>query len=320
MKVITAHSVDEAYMLGMNHLNAVGNWAESRNGRTLVAPGPVTTTYVNPRNRVLFNKTRDANPFFHLMESLWMLDGRHDVDWIAHYARQMRKYSDDGKTFHGAYGYRWRHWFGFDQLQKTIDLLQENPDDRRVVLSMWDAKADLGHDGGDFPCNTHVYFRVVAGRVDITVCNRSNDIIWGCYGSNAVHMSYLQEYVAAALNLGVGNYYQMSNNFHAYEDVWNRCWEDNTYHPLCPYDRNEVEPFPLVRHIEVWNADLATFMKHTHEHVLYGEPFFEYVAKPMAQAWDYWRSNNVSKGRECAAEIKASDWRMACEQWLERRV
>ena len=63
---------------------------------------------------------------------------------------------------------------------------------------MWDAKQDLSHrnESKDLPCNTHVYFSIREGFLDMTVCNRSNDLIWGCCGANAVHMSFLQEYVA----------------------------------------------------------------------------------------------------------------------------
>ena len=46
---------------------------ESRNGPVLVIEEPVTVCYENPNERVLFNTRRDANPFFHLFESLWML-------------------------------------------------------------------------------------------------------------------------------------------------------------------------------------------------------------------------------------------------------
>ena len=33
-------------------------------------------------------------------------------------------------------------------------------------------------------------------KLCMTVCNRSNDMLWGAYGANVVHMSMLQEFVA----------------------------------------------------------------------------------------------------------------------------
>ena len=75
---------------------------------------------------------------------------------------------------------------------------------------MWDAKKDLTHlnISKDLPCNTHVYFSIRDGFLDMTVCNRSNDLIWGCCGANAVHMSYLQEYVAIMCGVDIGFYTQ----------------------------------------------------------------------------------------------------------------
>src|SRR4051812_36564006 len=70
---------------------------------------PVILTYEKPLERVLFNAARDANPFLHLYEALYMLAGRNDVAPLAYYAKQMRQYSDDGVTLNGSYGYRWRY-------------------------------------------------------------------------------------------------------------------------------------------------------------------------------------------------------------------
>jgi hypothetical protein len=47
--------------------------------KVLVSQTPVVTCYSAPTQRVLFSPMRDANPFFHLMEALWMLAGRDDV-------------------------------------------------------------------------------------------------------------------------------------------------------------------------------------------------------------------------------------------------
>ena len=48
----------------------------------------------------------------------------------------------------------------------------------------------------EIPCNTAIYFKVREGKLNMTVSNRSNDVIWGTFGANVVHMSILQEYVA----------------------------------------------------------------------------------------------------------------------------
>src|ERR1700744_2369987 len=82
---------------------------KTRNGNVIRIDEPVTVTYCQPRERVLFNRARNTNPFFHLYESLWMLAGRNDLAPLTYYNSRMNEFSDDQKTLNGAYGYRWRH-------------------------------------------------------------------------------------------------------------------------------------------------------------------------------------------------------------------
>ena len=223
MQVIEVRNVHDALLRGLELLEVHGITRDSRNGPVRESECPVTTVYHRPQERVLFWEQRDANPFFHFMESLWMLGGRHDLDYVYQFNKGMKRYSDDGKTLWGAYGWRWREYWtdrtndqSIDQLSIIIKRLKEDPTDRRCVLQMWDAVSDLDRDGKDVPCNTSIYFKIDADkRLQMTVCNRSNDIIWGAYGANAVHMSMLQEYMAGALRVGVGTYYQVSDNYHA---------------------------------------------------------------------------------------------------------
>ena len=104
MKVIYGRNVNETYAIGVNALASEHEIQDSRVGEVLVMPTPVTTVYQYPEERVLFNAKRDANPFFHLMEGLWMLAGRNDVEWITFFNSTFDQFSDDGETFNAAYG------------------------------------------------------------------------------------------------------------------------------------------------------------------------------------------------------------------------
>lgn len=340
MKVITARNVNDALIIGLDALYQEGVDRDSRNGPVRVFPGPVTTRYENPTERVVFFPERDANPYFHFMESLWMIGGRRDVSWVSQFSTNIANYSDDGVTFHGAYGARWRTWFGayeympdnimrevgvVDQLETIAVLLKNNPDDRRVVLQMWDASNDLGRVGKDFPCNLIATLRINPyGKLDMTVFNRSNDMIWGAYGANAVHFSALQEVMAAWVGVPVGEYWQVSTNFHSYHNtlekhglVKNHTIGEN------PYSRGEVEPFPMVNvNIDQWMAELDMFL--TQGQVIgYTDPFFKKVALPMLNSWHSWKNRENPNFREdafrWAYDIQATDWRRACVEWLERR-
>ena len=339
MEVISARNVEEALILGMKKTKAEGKHRDSRNGPVYTFEAPLTTVYQNPRERVMFLPERDCNPFFHFMESLWMLAGRNDVAWIERFNSTFGQFSDDGVTFHGAYGYRWRNWFGaweadggqiqkvgiIDQLQTIAAALKQNPDDRRIVLQMWDTSADLGMMGKDFPCNLVTTFRInPSGHLDMTVFNRSNDLIWGAYGANAVHFSVLQEVMAAWIGVPVGRYWQISSNFHAYLNTFEKHKALLDLSPgFTPYELGEVQPFQIVNtDIETWFRDLDMFMS---EGPVMGfqDPFFKKVVVPMFQAWEAWKDKDapdfMDSARYFADRIAATDWRKACLEWLERR-
>jgi len=317
MLTITGRNVNEVFPIGLMYLRGEGKNRESRNGPTLELMEPVAVTYQCPEERVLFDVNRDANPFFHLFESLWMLAGRNDVEFLDEYNKGMAQYSDDGKGFNAAYGQRLRSGFGFDQLDEVIQLLRRNPDDRQSVLQIWDPN-DLGKDTKDKACNLVITPRVRNRRLDWTVFNRSNDYVFGMLGANAVHLSIIQEYVASMVGVEVGTYTQISNCCHVYT-------ENNVYQRVkdaylsygCLYSMGKVTPYPLVTYPNAWNSDLMHWIDKPWSGRSYKDPFFERVAKPMAIAH---RAHKEDKnGLPFVGGIEASDWRVACMKWLERR-
>ena len=355
MQVVKVKNVNQALPLGMTLLYEDGVLRKSRAGDVIEYPGVVTTVYEQPRERVLFSPERDANPFFHFMEGLWMLDGRNDVDSIAHYVKRMGKFSDDNTTLHGAYGHRWRTLFGRDQLLEVINRLSTFPEDRRVVLTMWDPESDLLVDSQkvkDIPCNTHVYFKIRDDKLHMTVCCRSNDMIWGAYGANAVHMSMLHEFIANAIDIGVGLYTQISDSYHAYHDVYAELLDKipavdvwNFHHVYSdPYKLDEIHPYPqlLLGDHDKWLEVNSIFLQHVFSNpfapneIIYWsnsldprglDPFFHNVAEPIATAWEYYKLYKASGNRENIAlaiekldqRCMARDWRVACVEWLKRK-
>lgn len=219
--------------------------------------GTVITEYERPCERVLFNPARDANPFFHFFESLWILAGRRDVGFLSQFNSTIKNYSDNGDTFHAAYGYRLRRHFRtgdgeeIDQLVRVIEMLREEPDTRRAVMMIWDPREDLATHSRDIPCNDTVMFKLRDKVLDMTVCNRSNDAIWGAYGANAVQFSVLQEFVAHTVNADVDYYRQVSDNFHVYPDqsTWINYMADTQSDSLVdPYTEEvRVRPYRLIK-------------------------------------------------------------------------
>jgi len=339
MRVLTVRNVHRALPQGLQLLDEEGIRRNSRNGPVIMIPGGVTTVYTQPTERVIFWAQRDANPFFHLFEAMWMLDGREDVVPLVRYAKQMAQYSDDGSTFHGAYGYRWRQYQTggypekFDQLEKIVSILRKNSDDRRCVLQMWDPGDDLGSSSKDVPCNLTVTFqRDAAGRLDMVVFNRSNDVIWGCYGANAVHFSVLQEYLASEIGCEVGTYTQVSVNWHAYVEQYEKLRElprPSTYSNKAPgglYGSGHVRVIPMTG---VTRADIRELLREADEDGrslrCWEHPWLQAVAIVL-HAHERWRTRPAPDRFREAFDILSknddlvdSDWLTAGREWIQRR-
>ena len=333
MIVIKCRNVNDGFIKGMDLL---GRYREdtkfSRAGEVIEAPEPVATVYQNPLERVLFEDIRKANPFFHLMESLWMLGGANDLEYVKVYNKRMEEYSDDGITLQGAYGFRWREHFGGDQLSTIIERLRNDPTDRRSVLQMWDPQVDLNADSKDVPCNTVIYFKIVDGRLNMTVSCRSNDCIWGTFGANVVHMSILQEYMAYGIGVPVGTYTQISDSFHAYTDVFNPMYTEldhqdafdffNQMSHRNPYDNKAINPHPLINtNIHTWEKDLTVFFSRAPmSSVDFIDPFFSEVAVPLQDAWYLYKSGEYDEALIEVQGCDASDWATAGYDWLNRAI
>lgn len=325
MFAITANNVNDAYykcIMKFNHDFKQGNLIElnTRGQRRLKIRGPVSTTYRYPRERVLFDVGRDANPFFHFMEALWILAGRDDVEWLAQWLPKISEFSDDGQFFHGAYGLRiLRH----DQVEKAIDRLSRDPHSSRAVIAIYDPSLDSSYAGKDLPCNCTLFLGIEEGALNLTVANRSNDMIWGAYGANVVQFSTIQEYIAFRLNVKVGWYCQFSNNAHIYPDtdVAKRVLSDinlprDFYDPF--YSEQVVRPYDMFEYgsHEEWMRYLHLFMSDEPS----GLPFFLEVAEPIRDAYLEYKSGDLDGAKATCQDIKATDWQLACTEWIDRRI
>jgi hypothetical protein len=232
-----------------------------------------------------------------------------------------------------------------------VRVLGKDPQNRQAVIAMWDPTVPHPEGGGaqdltgswrDRPCNTHIYLRVRMDRVnrvlDMTVCCRSNDIIWGAYGANAVHFSVLQEYLAVRLGVQVGRMYQVSNNYHAYlseiERLTLRANKFTLSMPLAlePDEATAPAASPLFRaggdpDREV--DETIRCLEVIHE--------AESIAALTSLRWDgggrlggtvlraavahrAYRLGEVGRAVQLAGDIHAEDWRRACVEWLARRA
>lgn len=342
MYVINARNVNDALVQGIDLIKDKGVEKESRNGLVLELPSPVATVYQNPHEKVLINSARDANPFFHLMESLWILAGRSDVKFLTEFNSRMGDYSDDGVIFNAPYGHRMRKGIGClqDQIANVISVLKADPMSRQAVIQIWDDN-DLLLPTKDKACNMSVVFSLRHNMLNITVFNRSNDMIWGAYGANAVQFAMLQEYVAAHLGAAVGTYTQVSNNMHVYvtgaageqfSRIKNSTHRVSTQNPYEKFDPEKVELIGYSR-VSSFEQDLKRFFEVYDRSGLYRlamedeweSDYFNKLVKPMLDIWSFRKkADNLREATITSLiridTIKSPDWAMGAAVWLDNRM
>lgn len=154
-------------------------------------------------------------------ETVWILAGRNDLEFLGRYLPRARDFSDDGKTWRAGYGPRLRNWRGTDQVREVVELLRSDPSSRRAVISLFDPATDFTK-SRDVPCNNWLHFVQRNNRLDMSISARSNDVVWGFSGINAFEWSVLHEVVARAIGAQVGTQHWFVSSLHLYERHFDR--------------------------------------------------------------------------------------------------
>jgi len=179
-------------------------------------------TIRNPRNRWVYSRKPGINPAFAIAEAFWILSGSNKASDINFWNPALPRYAGRAENYHGAYGFRLRNQFGFDQIERAYAALHSNPNSRQVVMQIWSSVEDFpDEDGGpvsaDIPCNICSMLKVRSGRLEWTQVMRSNDLFRGT-PYNFVQFTMLQEVLAGWLGYEMGGYLQICDSMHLYED------------------------------------------------------------------------------------------------------
>lgn len=202
-----------------------GDELGSRKGERVLERLHQQITLTEPWDRYPRLRLRKASLPAQIAETMWILAGRNDVEWLSYYLPRAAEFSDDGETWRGGYGPRLRRFAGtgedIDQLAHVVDVLRADPTSRRAVFSIYDAGVDT-KPGKDIPCNDIITFQSRLGELHAHVFVRSNDLMWGWSGINAFEWSVLQEVIAGILGIEVGTLTFSISSLHAYDRHWSK--------------------------------------------------------------------------------------------------
>jgi thymidylate synthase len=193
---------------------------KGRNGETREII-PCVLQIHDPRQRWILSRYPPYNPAFGLVEFIWIVTGNRESIVPNYWNPGLSRYSGTGIDYHGAYGFRLRHEFGFDQIRRAYDVLTSAPETRQAVLQIWKPDIDMPASNGrpaaqDIPCNVMSLLKVRDGRLHWTQIMRSNDVMRGL-PYNIIQFTMLQELMASWLGCSLGDYFHLSDSLHIYE-------------------------------------------------------------------------------------------------------
>lgn len=186
---------------------------------------PAIIEVEHPERHLITAVGRPVNVTFAMAEVLWILAGRNDLSMLDFYNSNIKNFSDDGRTFNAAYGYRLRKQFGHDQINDVVRTLEDDLSSRRAILSIWHPQYDRGHEGSrrrdtkDRACNLTSMLLVRNNKLEWTQIQRSNDLIWGT-PYNYMQFSHLHRWIANLLGVAVGRFTHVVNSLHIYENFY----------------------------------------------------------------------------------------------------
>lgn len=176
-----------------------------------------TISLAHPLERFITIPGRRNDVFATIAETMWVLAGRNDMEYLVRYLDRAPQFSDDQVTWRGGYGPRLRHWGEVDQVDEIRKILRSDPESRRAVAVLFDPERDFV-DTLDVPCNNWLHFLVRDGSVHLNVTVRSNDILWGFSGINTFEWSVLHEMMAFWLGMQVGRVSFFISSLHLYDE------------------------------------------------------------------------------------------------------
>ncbi len=221
-----ARSADDVWLQAAGAFTCTENVAiqNSRAGKT-VEILHAALVVESPINRWVVSRVPALNPAFSVVEAVWVLNGMSDAAFLNSWNRRLPNFAGRCLNYHGAYGNRLRHTYGFDQLTRAFKALRSNEESRQVVLQIWDPKQDFPNEDGspaaeDIPCNIASMLKIRNDRLEWMQVVRSNDLLLGVPHDIAL-FTLLQEVMAGWLGIGIGSYNQISDSLHVYETDFN---------------------------------------------------------------------------------------------------
>lgn len=230
MHLISGSTVSNLVLQSFNTILEEGDYVPSRNGGC-TSIFDTTFEVTNPRSRHLNLVGRKSNIFALIAETFWVMAGEDKVKpYLNFFLPRAPDYSDDGQTWHGAYGPRMYRYNQFIDALSSFET--DGINTRRSFVTISDPMLDnqdniqdtygLDHKAKDIPCNREIHFYVEKGKFCAKTIQRSGDMIFGTGSINPFEFSFLHELMYNEVKAGypeieLGPYRWHVTNAHLYD-------------------------------------------------------------------------------------------------------
>ncbi len=152
-------------------------------------------------------------------ELLWFLKGDTNIQYLkANKVRIWDEWADENGDLGPVYGKQWRSWpnpngESIDQISQVLELIKQNPNSRRMVVSAWNV-ADLPQMALS-PCHCLFQFYVADGKLSCQLYQRSADTFLGV-PFNIASYALLTMMMAQVCDLAPGEFIHSFGDVHLY--------------------------------------------------------------------------------------------------------
>jgi thymidylate synthase len=156
-----------------------------------------------------------------VIELLWFLKGDTNIEYLRENKVTIwDEWADAEGNLGPVYGAQWRAWptpdgGHIDQIERAMQLLREDPDSRRNVVSAWNV-AELPKMALS-PCHTMFQLHVADGRLSCQLYQRSADVFLGV-PFNIASYALLTHLMAQQAGLDAGDFIWTGGDCHLYSN------------------------------------------------------------------------------------------------------
>ena len=294
MFTVAAQNIHQATPIAISVMKEESLNADERG---FVLPVPLTVILFKPWQRVSQWRKLGLNPFELFLDGLTTI-APHPYDMI-----------DNVVTVCGG--------LLSDQFSNVIARLKDNRHESVILPTRF----------GSTVQHAHVLINV-DGALDMFIASVDADLVGDVLGRDPVRFSFVQEMIAAALDIPIGVLYQVATQVRIECDLADVVFEIPAEDVVpCPWLTDEGEEIPETYRLPIRGLPLGRYTRELTNLLMNGpecpqgeDPWLEGVARPLYAAWRAFHvegHDRIALAKQTILGLPARDWAQACWEWLE---